>query len=166
MTANLRFDFVVDEAQNTITIKREFAAGRQLVWDCYTKSELLDQWFAPKPLITRTRSMDFREGGHWHFAMIDPDGNEYWSRQDYLTIRPIEHYTARDGFSDESGVLNPELPQSNLDVSFVDLSDHSQVHTVVTYETLENLQAVIQMGLEKGLKSTLERLDELLPTLE
>ncbi|MGD2172730.1 MAG: SRPBCC domain-containing protein [Gammaproteobacteria bacterium] len=166
MTANLRFDFVVDEAQNTITIKREFAAGRQLVWDCYTKSELLDQWFAPKPLITRTRSMDFREGGHWHFAMIDPDGNEYWSRQDYLTIRPIEHYTARDGFSDESGALNPELPQSNLDVSFVDLSDHSQVHTVVTYETLENLQAVIQMGLEKGLKSTLERLDELLPTLE
>jgi uncharacterized protein YndB with AHSA1/START domain len=166
MTAHLRFDFVVDEAQNTITIKREFAAGRQLVWDCYTKSELLDQWFAPKPLITRTRSMDFREGGHWHFAMIDPDGNEYWSRQDYLTIRPIEHYTARDGFSDESGALNPELPQSNLDVSFVDLSDHSQVHTVVTYETLENLQAVIQMGLEKGLKSTLERLDELLPTLE
>ena len=166
MTTDLRFDFIVDKQRNTLTINREFAAGRQLVWDCYTKSELLDQWFAPKPLTTKTRSMDFREGGHWHFAMIDPDGKEYWSRQDYLTIRPIEHYTARDGFSDESGALNAELPQSHLDVSFVDLSNHTQVNTVVTYESLENLETVIRMGMEEGLTSTLERLDELLLTLK
>ena len=166
MTTDLRFDFIVDKQRNTLTIKREFAAGRQLVWDCYTKSELLDRWFAPRPLTTKTRSMDFREGGHWHFAMIDPDGKEYWSRQDYLTIRPIEHYTARDGFADESGALNPDLPQSQLDVSFVDLSDHTQVNTVVTYESPENLETVIRMGMEEGLTSTLERLDELLLTLE
>jgi len=166
MTANLRFDFIVDKDQHTLTIKREFAANRQLVWDCYTKSELLDRWFAPKPLTTKTKSMDFREGGHWHFAMIDPDGTEYWSRQDYLTIRPIEHYTALDGFSDESGAVNPELPRSNLDVSFEDLSAHTQVHTVVTYESLDDLETVIRMGMEEGLKSTLERLDELLSTFE
>lgn len=166
MTADLQFDFIVDREQNSITIKREFAAGRQLVWDCHTKSELLDRWFAPRPLTTMTRTMDFREGGHWHFAMIDPGGKEYWSRQDYLTIRPIDYYTARDGFSDESGALNPELPQSNLDVSFVDMSDHSLVHTVVTYESLDDLETVIRMGMEEGFTSTLERLDELLATLK
>lgn len=166
MTARLRFDFIVDRQRNRITIKREFAARRQLVWDCYTKSELLDRWFAPKPFTTRTRSMDFREGGHWHFAMIDPDGKEYWSRQDYVTIRPIEHYTARDGFSDETGEVNPELPQSDLEVSFVDISDHSLVHTEVTYESLENLETVLRMGMEEGLTSTLERLDELLSNLK
>lgn len=165
MTTKLVFDFVVDKQANTITVKREFAAKRQLVWDCYTRSELLDRWFAPKPLTTKTRHMDFREGGYWHYAMITPDGQEYWSRQDYVSIQPIEHYTARDGFTDETGELNPELPQSDLELRFKDLDDHTLVETVVTYADLAGLEKVIEMGMQEGLTSTLERLDELLPTL-
>lgn len=46
MKHNLQFDFVADKVKNTLTVRREFRAGRQLVWDCHTKSELLDQWFA------------------------------------------------------------------------------------------------------------------------
>jgi uncharacterized protein YndB with AHSA1/START domain len=166
MTVNLQFDFLVDRQTNTITVKREFAAKRQLVWDCYTRSELLDRWFAPKPLTTKTRSMDFREGGHWHYAMIMPDGTEYWSRQDYVSIQPIQHYSAKDGFSDETGELNPDLPQSDLDVTFKELADHSLVETVVTYASLNDLEKVIEMGIQEGLTSTLERLDELLLTLD
>ena len=49
MKAQLQFEFLVDKEKNTLTIRREFAAERKLVWDCYTKSELLNQWFAPKP---------------------------------------------------------------------------------------------------------------------
>lgn len=166
MTINLQFDFLVDRQTNTITVKREFAAKRQLVWDCYTRSELLDRWFAPKPLTTKTKSMDFSEGGHWHYAMIMPDGTEYWSRQDYVSIQPIEHYSAKDGFTDETGELNPDLPQSDLDVTFKELADHSLVETVVTYASLNDLEKVIEMGLQEGLTSTLERLDELLLTLD
>ena len=44
MAHDLRSEFVVRKDQNTITINREFAAHRQLVWDCHTKSELLDRW--------------------------------------------------------------------------------------------------------------------------
>ena len=47
MKTDLRFDFVVDMQKSSLTVRREFAAKRQLVWDCYTKQELLDQWFAP-----------------------------------------------------------------------------------------------------------------------
>lgn len=165
MSANLQFDFLVDKQANTITVRREFAAKRQLVWDCYTKSELLDRWFAPKPLTTRTRFMDFREGGYWHYAMIMPDGTEYWSRQDYVSIQPIEHYTARDGFTDETGEVNPALPQSDQDLTFMELGDHTLVQTIVTYQSLNDLEKVIEMGMQEGLTSTLERLDELLPTL-
>ena len=165
MTNNLAFDFLVDKEAHTLTIKREFAATRQLVWDCYTKSELLEQWFAPKPFSAKTKSMDFKEGGHWHYAMIDPDGNEYWGLTEYVSISPIEEYISRDAFSDENGVINPELPLASWIVTFEDANDRTFVHTVVTYESLEDLETVINMGMKDGLTSSMERLDELIETL-
>lgn len=166
MKADARFDFLVDKEKNTITIKREFAARRQLVWDCYTKSELLDRWFAPKPLTTKTRFMDFSEGGHWLYAMVEPSGQEYWGRMDYQTIQPIDNYTSLDGFCDETGALNPALPRSRWNVTFSDVATHTLVETVVLYASAEALRQVMQMGLKEGLTSTLERLDELLSTLD
>jgi len=166
MKADLQFDFLVDKAKSTITTRREFAARRQMVWDCYTKSELLDRWFAPKPLTTKTSSMDFREGGHWLYAMVEPGGQEYWGRMDYETIRPIDGYTSLDGFCDNTGALNPALPRSRWNVSFTDTGTRTMVETVVSYSSPEAIQQVIDMGLEQGLASTLERLDELLLVLE
>lgn len=165
MKTKLQFDFLLDKEKKTMTIKREFDADRQLVWDCHTKSELLDQWFAPKPLTTKTKSMDFREGGHWHYAMIEPSGQEYWGRMDYGTIRPIDHYTALDGFCDASGVLNPDLPRAEWNVVFSDHAERTLVTTLVSYQSAEALQQVIDMGMKEGLTSTLERLDALLLTL-
>jgi len=162
---HLQFDFLVDKEKNTITVKREFAAGRQLVWDCHTKSELLDQWFAPQPLMTKTRSMDFREGGHWLYAMVAPDGTEYWGRTDYIRISPIDYYTALDGFCDASGTLNPDLPRAEWEVTFTDMDTHALVQTIVAYKSLADLETVIAMGMKEGLTSTLERLDSLLLTL-
>jgi len=166
MRSDLRFDFRFDKANSTMTIEKEFAARRQLVWDCYTKSELLDRWFAPKPMTTKTKSMDFREGGHWHYAMVDPGGQEYWGRLDYQTIRPIDNFTALDGFCDESGTLDPELPRSNWDVTFTDASGRTLVQTVVSFKSAAELEKVVEMGMEEGMTSTLERLEELLETLE
>ncbi len=165
MKSQLQFDFLADKEKNTITIKREFAANRKLVWDCYTQRELLDQWFAPKPFTTKTKSMEFREGGHWLYAMVDPEGKEYWGRMDYVRINPVETYAALDAFCDDSGNINPELPRAEWDVTFEDHGENSLVQTIVTYKSLEELETVIQMGMKEGLTSTLERLDDLLSTL-
>src|SRR6516225_11344201 len=112
MRQQLQFDFLVNKADNKLTIKREFFAERPLVWDCYTKSELRDKWFAPKPMTTKTKSMEFREGGHWHYAMVDPTGTEYWGYTEYITIKPIDYYTTLDAFSNEKGELNKDLPRA------------------------------------------------------
>jgi len=165
MKADLRFEFLADKDRRILTVIREFAAKRQLVWDCHTRSELLDRWFAPKPLTTKTKHLDFRAGGYWHYAMITPEGQQFWSRLDYLTINPIDGYTALDGFSDEAGGINPDLPRSNLNATFADKSAHTLVTTIVQYGSSDDLQKAIDMGLKDGLTSTLERLDELLPVL-
>lgn len=162
MKTDLQFDFLVDKEKNTITVNREFLAGRQLVWDCYTKSELLDQWFAPTPLKAKTKSMDFSEGGHWHYAMVEPNGTEYWGWTEYIIIKPIDYYTTLDAFSNENGDINPDLPRAKWKVNFSDKGNNALVQTEVTYNSLQDLEAVIKMGMKDGLTSTLERLDILL----
>lgn len=166
MNSNLQFDFLTDKEKNTITVRREFLAGQQLVWDCYTRQELLDQWFAPKPLTTKTKSMNFSEGGHWHYAMVEPNGTEYWGWTGFIEIKPIDYYTSTDAFTNEAGEINTELPQAKWVVSFAAKGENTVVETVVTYNSLEDLEAVLQMGMKDGLTSTLERLDELLVTLK
>ena len=168
MTDNLQFDFIVDKNLNTITVRREFAADRQLVWDCHTKSELLDQWFAPKPLTTKTKSMDFSEGGHWHYAMVMPDGTEHWGYTKYSDINPIDSYRTVDAFANEAGEMNSDLPTATWHVSFTDFGDddaHTMVETFVQYAALSDLETVLNMGMKEGLTSTLERLDELIEKL-
>lgn len=49
MSHNLKFDFFEDKENNSITINREFAAELPLVWGAYTRSEIMDLWWAPKP---------------------------------------------------------------------------------------------------------------------
>ncbi|TAL54398.1 SRPBCC domain-containing protein [Pandoraea sp.] len=166
MKAELQFDFIVDKEKSRIIVKREFAAKRQLVWDCHTRRELLDQWFAPKPLTTRTKHMEFKEGGYWHYAMIMPDGQAFWSRLDYQAIHPIDDYAALDGFCDEAGVVNPEMPRARWEVTFTDANGHTLVTTVVMYRSPDDVQKVIEMGMEEGMASTLERLDELLLAMD
>jgi uncharacterized protein YndB with AHSA1/START domain len=63
MNSSLLFNFKVDKSTSTVFIDKEFDAELSLVWDAFTKQEILDQWWAPKPLISKTKYMDFSVGG-------------------------------------------------------------------------------------------------------
>ena len=76
MKNDLLFDFTVDKAAKTVFITREFAAPLSLVWDAYTKQEILDQWWAPKPFASKTKFMNFEVGGRRFYAMVSPEGQE------------------------------------------------------------------------------------------
>lgn len=162
MIADLPLSITADLQTARLTIRRSFDAPKALVWDCYTKADLLDQWFAPEPLTARTKSMEFREGGYWHFAMIDPDGTEYWARFDYEAINPTDSYRARDAFSDETGAVNHDMPVSVWEVTFQETAPRTVVQIVATYESAEAMQSVRDMGMEAGMKSVFERLERLL----
>ena len=86
MKSNLLFDFTVNKENKTIHIKREFDASIELVWKAWTKAELLDQWWAPKPYHIETKSLDIRVGGMWLYAMVSPENEKMWCKADYKAI--------------------------------------------------------------------------------
>ncbi len=166
MKPNLAFDFNVDKNNNTITIKREFAADLSLVWDAYTKPSILDQWWAPRPWKARTKRMDFTEGGEWLYAMVGPAGEEHWSIAQYGKIVPLKSFKGTDGFTDSDGNLNKELPVSHWEVTFIDKGQNTLVDYRITFADLAQLEAILQMGFKEGMTMAMEGLDELLPTLK
>ena len=116
MKNSLLFDFVVDKAAKMVFITREFDAELSLVWDAFTKTEILDQWVAPKPWTAKTKVMDFTEGGRRFYAMVSPDGQEHWALQKYTSISPKTNFKLHNAFADKDE--NPQLPGSDWDHSF------------------------------------------------
>ena len=94
--------------------------------------------------------------------MVEPNGTEHWGWTDFVHIQPIDYYTSKDAFCDANGKVNSDLPTAHWKVSFTDLGENTVVETLVTYNSLADLETVINMGMEPGMISTLERLDDLL----
>ncbi len=163
MKKNLLFDFTVDKAAKTVYIIREFDAGLSLVWDAFTKPELLDQWVAPKPWVSKTKFMDFSVGGRRFYAMVSPEGLERWSVQKYISISPKTHFKMFNAFADKDE--NPELPGSEWDYVFSEQDGKTKVVITIYNESLARLEKMLEMGFTEGFKMSINNLDTLLATL-
>ncbi|RZI38066.1 SRPBCC domain-containing protein, partial [Herbaspirillum sp. HC18] len=125
--SNLQFDFTVDKSTKTVFIKRQFEAEQSLVWDAFTKQEILDQWWAPKPYTSKTVKMDFKVGGRRFYAMVSADGKEIgWHIQDYTSISPKTNFKFLSAFADKDE--NPFLPGSNWDLTFSESNGITEVN--------------------------------------
>jgi len=160
---NLLFDFTVDKSKKTVFITREFDAELSLVWDAFTKKEILDQWWAPKPFTSKTKVLDFKVGGRRFYAMVSPEGQERWILQKYTSISPKTNFKFFNAFADENE--NPELPGSEWDHTFSEQNGKTKVSVVIYNESLERMEKQIEMGFKEGFTMTLNYLDELLSTL-
>jgi uncharacterized protein YndB with AHSA1/START domain len=159
----LLFDFTVDKAAKTVFINREFAADLSLVWDAFTKPEILDQWWAPKPWASKTKFMNFEVGGRRFYAMVSPEGQERWSVQQYTSISPKTNFKFLNAFADENE--NPELPGSDWDLSFSEQNGTTKVNVTIYNDSLERMEKMIEMGFKEGFSMTLKSLEALLATL-
>ena len=161
---NLLFDFTVDKETNTIIITREFAAELSLVWDAFTKKEILDQWGAPAPWTSNTKHMTFAVGGRRLYAMRSPEGEEHWSTQDYTSISPMTNIKYISAFADEDGNVNPEFQGSENNLDFSEANGVTTVKTTIKYKTPEILEFMVQRGFKEGVGMTFINLDTLLET--
>ena len=160
---NLVFDFTVDKATKTLTIVKEFAAKLPLVWDAYTKQEILEQWWAPKPWESRTKVMNFEVGGRRFYAMVSPEGQENWAVQQYKSISPKTNFKFYNTFADKDE--NLQLPGSDWDLNFTEQNENTKVVTTIYNDSLERMEQMIKMGFKEGFTMTLKSLEELLATL-
>jgi len=153
-----------DVANKKIFVVRDFDAPPEEVWKAWTESELLDQWWAPKPWKTVTISMDFRVGGTWLYYMQGPDGSRHYSRADYKSVTPNKSYESLDAFCDDKGNVNEEFGRGLWWVQFNETEVGTRVTVEITLQSVEVLEKFIEMGFKEGFTLAHSNLDELLAT--
>jgi len=158
------FDFIVDKEKKTIYITREFAADRDIVWDAFTKAEILVRWIAPKPMKAFIKEMDFREGGRCLTAMINGENVARWSLAQYTAIDPKSGFTSRNSFCDEHAT-----PLGNgfsmTTTSFEPGIDKTTVHIEKVFDDLATVEMMATSGFKEGLAMGMNNLDEYLRTV-
>lgn len=162
---HLLFDFTVDKTNNTVLVNRAFAAELSLVWDAFTKQEILDQWWAPQPWVSKTKRMNFKVGGHRFYAMVSPEGQEHWSIEQYTLIHPKTDLEWLSSFADKDENINTEMPTSAWELNFTEQNGTTKVSIKIKHKTLADIEMHIQMGFKEGFTMTLNKLDNLLSTL-
>lgn len=152
--------------KNKLTVTRTFDASLELVWRAWTEAELLDQWWAPKPWQSKTKYMDFKEGGTRLYAMVGPDNEEHWGITTYTSIERPDAFAGEDAFCDKNGVINNSFPVAKFENRFKENSHRTTVTIITEYTSEEQLEQIVKMGMKEGLSMAFENLDDVLKKIK
>ena len=157
---------ITTPSEREITMTRVFRAPRQLVYDAWTKPELLKRWWAPKALgVTLfTCEADLRVGGRYRYVFGHDEAKAMAFNGTYKELVPYTRLVYTQIFEPM-----PEAGEGVITTTFEDVSEGSRKQTRVVsrelFPTKEVLEGVLASGMEKGMRATLEQLEELVATL-
>lgn len=150
-----------DPSGKKLVITRSFDATVDRVWKAWTEAELLDKWWAPRPYRAETKSMEFKVGGTWMYAMVSPDGAKQWCRVDYTAIEEGRSFSANNAFCDEDGNVS-ELSVGRWTNRFESSGNKTNAVMELAFDNEEDLERIVAMGFKEGFSMGLSNLDELL----
>ena len=146
---------VTTPTDREIVLTRVFDAPRNLVFDAFSKPELLKRWFGPRGWSLVVCEVDLRVGGGFRFVLRGPDGRDMGMRGVYREIVPPERSVHMESFDDYPG-------ESQVTALFVEQGGKTTLTATVLYPSREVRDAVIKSGMEHGAAESYDKLAELL----
>ena len=150
---------VTTPTDREIVMTRVFNAPRRLVFDAFSKPELLKRWFGPRGWSLPVCEVDLRVGGGFRFVMRGPDGKEMGMRGVYREITPPERSVHMESFDDYPG-------ESQNTLVLVEDRGRTTLTITVLYQSREIRDAVIKSGMEHGAAECYDKLAELLASAD
>lgn len=161
---NPKNDWETGSPERTFVIERIFDAPRELVWQVWTDSEHVAQWWGPKDWTLPFCKMDFRPGGVWHYCMRGPGGEESWGKAVYQEIIEPERIVFTDVFSDAEGNVNEGMPSMLTTVLFLEHEGKTKLISQTQFTSGAELERVLAMGMAEGSTQMWDRLEAYLAT--
>jgi uncharacterized protein YndB with AHSA1/START domain len=147
----------------TMTVTAEFAAPVDRVWQVWENPRLLERWWGPPTYPATMVDHDLTPGGRVHYFMTGPDGDQHHGWWRIMSIDAPKRLEFEDGFADDTGAPNPDLPVTIMRVTLDEQPDGvTRMHIVSEFASREAMEEVIAMGVEEGMTEALGQIDALL----
>jgi uncharacterized protein YndB with AHSA1/START domain len=146
---------VTTPTDREIVLTRVFDAPRDLVFDAFSKPELLKRWFGPRGWSMPICEVDLKVGGGFRFVLRGPDGKDMGMRGLYREITPPERSVHMESFDDYPG-------ESQVTAIFVEQEGKTTLTATVLYPSKEVRDIVLKSGMEHGAAESYDKLAELL----
>jgi len=158
--------FNVDIENKNVVVQKTVEASIDLVWKIFSSGELMAKWWGPKTWPASSVSFDFRPGGHWHYFMQGPDGTRSYGWSGYLEISEKKEIILNDIFCDEKGIVNNEMPKTLTRIRFESLGDETEIIFESTYDSVDDIKKVVELGFQAGFTDALDNLDTLVEEMK
>jgi len=147
----------------TLTITAEFDAPPERVWQLWANPRQLERWWGPPTYPATFTDFVFKQGGRVNYHMTGPTGDQPRGWWEILELDPPRSIVFLDGFADDNGDPNPDLPATTDRVTFEEISEGKTQMTFVTiFSDAESMATVLAMGAEEGLREAVGQIDAIL----
>lgn len=152
-------EIIAEPGMPVITITREFDAPRELVFRAHVDPALLVRWLGPRDLTTVVDRYDARDGGTWRYVQTDADGHEYGFHGVFHGTPSPDAIVQTFEFEGAPGHVALQT------VTFTERGDRTLARTVSAFQSVQDRDAMVASGMERGVRDSGDRLDELLAKL-
>ncbi|HCE60678.1 MULTISPECIES: SRPBCC domain-containing protein [Janibacter] len=155
-------DITKDTDNHALVITAEYPVSVERLWQVWADPRQLERWWGPETHPATVTEHDLTPGGVVRYHMTGPDGQLYPGGWEITSVDEPRGFTARDFFADADGNKVEDAPVSTMTVELSETPEGARMVTTSAYATAEELQTVLDMGMEEGSRSAAGQIDALL----
>ncbi|MCC7076831.1 MAG: SRPBCC domain-containing protein [Acidimicrobiia bacterium] len=152
-----------DLDSHTMTVVAEYDAPVERVWQLYADPRQLERFWGPPTWPATVVDHDLSPGGRVTYFMTGPDGGKSSGYWDVLEVDAPHRFVVSDGFADDSGRPNPDMPTTRMELELTVRSGGGTTMTVrSTFASTEAMAQLLEMGMEEGMHAAMGQIDGIL----
>lgn len=153
-----------DPESRTFTVTSEFDADPHQIWELWQDPGLLEKWWGPPGYPATFSGHELSPGGTVAYFMTGPEGDRHHGWWQIVSLDPPSRLEFEDGFADDDGRPDPSMPTTTVRVSIERDAERGVGRMLIesTYGSVEEMDEVLEMGMEQGITAALNQIDGLL----
>jgi len=146
----------------TLTVVADYAAPPARVWQVFADPRQLERWWGPPTWPATFEQHDFTVGGEATYFMTGPDGEKARGWWRFTALDEPRSLEFEDGFSDDAGEPNPQMPTMRLRVDFEETGNGTRMTVTTFFNNAEEMEQLVTMGMVEGMQQATGQIDAIL----